>query len=192
MVVKKIKDQTIILDLDDCCVGFTQFLILTHNRIHGTTYAPKDISSWDLPTDLNNLYKRFENHGLYAALPVLPGVKEAIDHFKLVMGLRIILLTARPERFGEDTYLHLKTHGIKFDELIFQADKVKAIREIAKRLHVIAFADDKLETIEKVNEKCRVDHIFLINMPHNQKEDLDPDIIRVESLFETIRHIKAE
>jgi len=119
------KQKALILDYDDTCVGFTQFLILTHNRIHGTSFIPSDIRGWDLPKELNDLYKRFENHGLYNSLPILPGVREVLNHFTMVKGYKIIILTARPERYGEDTYLHLITNDIKFDELIFEKEKKK-------------------------------------------------------------------
>lgn len=186
----KIKPRVVVLDLDDTCVGFSEFLCTVSNRINGTTFIESDIKEWELPRELHELFKRFENHGMYNELPILPGVEDAINHFSLVKGHKIIFLTARPDRFGEDTYLYLLNRGIKFDELIFEKDKVKALRTISKKYHISLFVDDKLQTIEEVNEKCRVDCVCLINKTHNQKEDLDVDIHRVNSLFECIRKMK--
>jgi hypothetical protein len=56
--------------------------------------------------------------------------------------------------------------------------------------HKTLFADDKLTTIEAVNEQCKVDNICLINAAHNKKEGLDEGITRVNSLFETVRFLR--
>jgi uncharacterized HAD superfamily protein len=184
------KPKAVVIDLDDTSVGFSLFLCSLCNKIYGTKYIEKDIKEWELPKELHDLYKRFENHGLYSSLPLLPSVKEAIDYFSMVKKFKIIFLTARPESFGEETYMYLIYRDLKFDELIFNKDKVAAIRALSKKYHISLFVDDKLDTIEVVSEKCRVDTICLINKGHNQKDNLDADIIRVDSLFESIRYLK--
>jgi uncharacterized HAD superfamily protein len=197
------KIETIISDIDDVIKDFKGYNCDLHNKIYGTSVAEKDLTDWDYDkimikdavgtlingADIFNTFKRFENCGLYSRLPVIIEAKRALELAKF-LGYKIILLTSRDKKFGEETYQSLIMDGIPYDELIFDWDKAKVIKNLSKTHHIRLFADDKLSTIKKVNEQCKIDYICLVNKAHNQEKNLDEDIIRVNSLFDCIKFLK--
>ena len=186
----KQKQVVSIFDLDDSIQLFTDTLIYLSNTISGTIISPEDVGTWDLPKELEDVYKRFEKCGLYAVLPMSPFAIETLTFLRTVKSHKIVLLTARPENYGEATYLNLLLNKVPFDELIFNKNKVEAIKKLSKKYHISLFADDKLETIQRVYTNCNVDTVCLIDRKHNRVEDLDPDIKRITNLLETLKYIK--
>jgi uncharacterized HAD superfamily protein len=201
-VTKKI--ETIISDIDDVLYDFGGFTCSLHNALNDTVITPNDIKDWDFNDvemkdatgkvvrgkELYATYKRFEEHGFYSKMPLINDAKRALELMKL-LGYKIILLTSRKEQFGEETYMNLLIDKIPYDELIFNWDKVKIIKSLSKTHNIRLFADDKLSTIEAVNDQCKVDYVCLVNKSHNQKKKLDENIIRVNGLFEAVRFLKS-
>jgi len=188
--VIKQKPTASVVDLDDTIFLFSHTILEIANIVNKTTVNPSDLTEWDLPTEINSIYKRFECRGLYNEMELIPFALDALTHLKLVKGHKIVLLTARDPKFGEETYLHLIKNKVPFDELIFEKDKVKEVRKISKRYHISLFIDDKYETVQSIYEKCAVDQVCLVNMPHNKNKEADPDIVRISNLLEAIKYIK--
>lgn len=194
---------TVVLDLDDCLLDFTGGLLHIVNQIHGTHLCDNDMLDWEFSCtnyidkcgnkvtgkDIKNTMIRFENKGLYAGLDPLPFAVQALYDLKN-FGYKIVLLTARPDKFGEETYFNLTKHNMPFNQLIFNWDKVKIINELSQTHEIFLFADDKLDTIKSVAEKCEVENVCLIDKVHNRKRNLSEKIIRVRSVFEAIRYLK--
>lgn len=196
------KSKAIVLDMDDTIVAFSEFLCRLHNSLNNTCITIKDLTSWDFGDvdmkdaqgnqvtgkDLMKTFHDYESHGLYAALPVIKDARFAIQLMQS-LNYKVIIVTARKEEFQTQTILNTIHQKIPYDKLIFSSDKVKTIKELNKKYHIRAFADDKLSTVEAVSEGCKVDQCFLIDMPHNQNCS-DEDIIRVDTLFEVVRYLK--
>jgi len=199
----KKKTPTIIVDYDDTVVSFLGHLCHVHNRIHGTSLHVNDIMEWDITSvdtvdargkkvkgkDLLKTFQDYESHGLYAQLPLLPHAGHAMRLMRK-LGYKIIIMTARRPEFELQTRLNVIYHCLPLDKIIFTKEKAKEIRKLQRSHNIVLFADDKLSTVEDVNENCKVDNTFLIDMKHNRDVELDEGIIRIENLFEAVRYLK--
>jgi uncharacterized HAD superfamily protein len=139
--------------------------------------------------EFNQTFQDWEANGLYASLPAFKDAKRAINLMRK-MGYKIIIMTARGEKYRKETELNAMHQGIVYDELHFSDDKVKTIRELSKQYNIKMFADDKADTVLRVAEKCKVKHVFIIDQEHNKGvEEDDDDIIRVRDIMEAIRYL---
>jgi len=198
---RKRRPYAVVLDYDDTCVDFIGFLCTLHNHLHGTCMTRRDVVNWcfsdiDMKdarghtvtgAEFNSTFKEWENDGLYASLPALKDARRAIDLMK-TLGYKVIILTARDEKYRKQTELNAMHQHLKYDELHFSNDKVKTIRELSKVYNIKMFADDKASTVISIAEKCKVKHVFLIDQEHNSDID-DDDIVRVKDIMETIRYL---
>ena len=197
---------TCVLDFDDTCVNFIGGIIRLFNQRNNTCLMERDIEVWGFENlkfkdargneingkDLHDLFLEYEKHGLYVGLPLLDSVKEALEWFKK-LGYKVIILTARDEKYGKDTELNLKiVHDIAkyVDQVIFEKDKVTKLQELGKTHRIALFADDRACTIKDVAEFCKVEHVVLIDKPHNKNEDIGEHAKRVRNLFECVRFLK--
>jgi hypothetical protein len=112
----------------------------------------------------------------------------AIDIMKK-LGYKIILLTARDERFKRDTEISLLMHGVPFDDVIFNAEKAKHINRLARKHNIVAFADDKFEHIKNVADTDKVEATYVIDKLHNRDEELPDGGLRVRDLLEVVRQL---
>ena len=198
----KRRPHAVVLDYDDTVVDFIGFLCMVHNHLHGTCMTRRDVVNWGFKdinmkdargntvtgAEFNQTFKDWEAHGLYASLPAFKDAKRAIDLIRK-MGYKIIIMTARGEKYRQETELNTMHQGIHYDELHFSDDKVKTIRELSKTYNIKMFADDKADTVLKVAEKCKVKHVFIVDAEHNKDIDDDEDIIRVRDIMEAIRYL---
>lgn len=209
---KKAKIPTICLDMDDCIVDFLAGLCLFHNKRYNTCVTPSDITDWNFDSlevkdamgnvvkgaELRKTFKDYEGEGLYAALRVLGAANLALELMKK-LGYKIIILTAREEKFGKQTEINIAFNGLAqyVDEVYFLPlvaglnAKVQKIQELSKTHHVAMFADDKASTVQEVSQKCSVDRVFLVDQTHNKNVELDEEIVRVRDLMDTVRYLKA-
>jgi len=199
------KPFLVVLDLDDCIVSFMGALCRVHNKKYGTSITPSDLNSWDFNTlevkdaqgnvvkgeELRKTFADYEAEGLYVGLPLLGASDQALEFMKN-KGYRVVILTARDEKYGKQTELNLIFNRIYqyVDEVFFKADKVKKIQNLSKAYHIVMFADDKAETVQKVIQNCNVDHVFLIEQAHNENVEVDPDVKRVRDLLDTVRYLR--
>lgn len=201
--MRKCKQKGVILDIDDVCAKFQGFMCFLHNMVHGTSVTEADLTDWDFTkldfTDaqgnhvtgpsIRETMTRFESAGMYAALPILQDADFAIQVIR-DLGYKIIFVTARPDRFGEQTYLWLLKNKIVYDELVFAADKAAAINRLSDKYHFVLYVEDSAKHINNVFENCDVDKICCVESGHNKDVILDKSIVRVKSLFECIRYLK--
>lgn len=200
----KRKEKVIIVDYDDTVVGFLQALCKAHNKKYGTCISHNDLKSWNFDdvditdargnrvtgADLRDTFKLYEENGMYAALKPLDYAKYTLDTAHEI-GYRVIILTARNERFRTATEYNLHDQDIYYDELYFSDDKVKTIKQLAKKYNVVMFADDKATTVQSVAENCRVKNVFLINKAHNIDSEIDEEVIkRANDLMDCLKELK--
>ena len=197
------KPKAIVLDLDDTLVSFAEFLVLLYNASFGTSLSANDLINWDFKDieikdargnvasgkHLREFFIEMEGHGLYAALPIIPEAQQAL-HMISQRGYKIIILTARPDKFKIDTEINLIKNFIPYDKLVFDWDKVKVINKLKSRYAIVAFADDKYSTVEVVKENCGLDYTFLVNKAHNQNINEKDGIIRIGTVLEMVRFLK--
>ena len=201
---RKMKPKAVVFDHDDTIVGFLPTLCELHNLKYNTCLTDHDITSWDfddlditdargvrvLGKELRETFAESENHGLYALLQPLDYAKYALDTIREI-GYKIIILTARNEKFRETTANHALINGLVYDELHFSKDKVKTIKELSKQYNIVMFADDKGTTVQNVSENTRVKKVCLVNKAHNKNMDIDEeDIIRVNDLMDCVKELK--
>ena len=193
----------IVLDYDDTIVEFTSFLCTLHNKLNNTCITKSDVKEWHFNSinmsdvrgntvtgeDFTKTYKTYEKNGLYAALPAM---RDAVHAIKLMrkMGYKVVILTARDPIFEKDTELNAIHQGIEYDEIVFNIDKVSAIRSLKKKYNIKMFADDKESTVLKVAEKCNIEHIFLVDETLSKEIDDNEDIIPVRDIMDSIRYLK--
>lgn len=203
MTKRKYKKKVTIWDLDDTCCHFLPELCRLHNKLYGTCVNETDIQDWNFDSleikdargnivtgkQLRETFKEYEEHGLYSILPFISDAKQTLMFVKK-LGYKIIFLTARPPKFEKATILNLIKNDIDYDELYFEEDKVKKIKELSKIYNVQLFVDDKASTVEQVNEKCKVNNVYLINKSYNRDEEVDEDVIRIDNIMECLKKLK--
>lgn len=194
------KTPTVVLDIDDTVVDFIGFLCYLYNVKNDTTVSSADLKSWDfvgtkvedaqgkvvLGETLRKFFLDYENSGLYAALPP---IKESVLAIELMrkLGYKIILLTARNEKFLKDSEINLIVNKIPYDEIIFDHDKAKQINRLAKKHSIAIFVDDNVKHVTNVHETDRVDVTYLISRGHNKDEQLPEGVVRINDLLEIVR-----
>jgi len=201
----KEKPKAIVLDCDDVIVDFMGFLVLIHNKKYKTHITRQDVVGYPLQgeevenifgtvvadVNLEDTFKELEPHGLYTMLPVFAESKQAIIYAQ-DLGYKIIIMTARPIQFKEQTELSLLVNDIPYDELLFAYNKADKINQLKDKYDIVLFADDRAKTIKAVNNQCNIKYPILVNQPHNEHSKLSQKIIRVNDLLEVIKYLKEE
>jgi len=198
--------RAIVLDIDDTICDFLGQLCLLHNRLHNTHVTRADVVGYPLKgedeledihgnivrdANIEKTFRKYEPHGLYAVLPVFPEAKQAIEIMQ-ELGYKIILMTARPKQYEEQTKLSLMSNNIKYDRLIFDYKKADRILELKEEFDIIMFADDRASTVKNVNNNCSIKYPILINKPHNENASTSQKITRVDDLLEVVKFLKEE
>ena len=178
------KTKCWILDLDDTCFSFLDHTCFIHYWLTGKLYKTTDLPHWDLPDDLNQTFKDYENW-IYISQPIFPKVVQTIKKLK-EKGYKIIFMTARPKEFKKHTLFNLAFNKIdvKEDELYFNKNKSLKINRLAEIYDIQVFADDKLETVNKVKTETEVPNVYLVNTPVNRNEEVAEGIIRINNIHE--------
>jgi hypothetical protein len=197
------RKKAIVLDIDDVTINFIDFLLRVFNSKYGTCIAPSDLTSWNFTDvkitdargttvkgeELRAFFEEMEKHGLYAALDAIPGGKDLIEYAQ-DLNYRVILLTARPEKYRIQTEISLIRNGIIVDEMIFNWDKCKIINELAEKYIIHAFVDDKLDTIESVFKNCSVKNVCLLSKAYNINAKISDGITRVTNPFDIAKMLR--
>lgn len=205
MTKRKTKKKIVVLDLDDTVLDFLGLLCLVYNKINGTSISPIDFKEYNLEacylkdangnevngTEVFEVFKKYEKYGLYAAQKPLPESRHALSLIRK-LGYKIFFMTARNAEYEEQTKLNLMINHIDYDELIFAKsdEKAKVIRRLSKDYNVYAFVDDKASTVIDVEENTNTNMVFARTIPHNADVELDEKIMRINSIFDIIRHLK--
>lgn len=204
MAKRKMKPKAVVFDGDEVLVGFLLGLCDLYNKRNGTCITPSDIKEYDINKahmvdvngnevegkDLMQTFRDNEDHGIYALLDPLPYVERALNIVHK-FGYRIIVLTARNEKYRTETENNFLKHNLHFDEIIFSEshEKAKVIRKLAKTYNIVSFADDKATTCVDVNENTNVKQVYIVTQKHNEDFELDDEIQRVDSIFEIVRDL---
>jgi len=197
------REKAVILDCDDVIVDFVGYICTLHNKHHKTTWTKHDLKEYNLPLRVETInidgdvitkglfktFKEYENHGVYALVPVFEESRQAMQLLK-ALNYKIIVLTARDPKFKKVTELHFTHHNLPCDEFFFSKDKPTIINELKEKYNVIAFVDDKAETIRAVKEKCDIKNVCLMDQPQNQKEKLGRGITRLNNLIELVNILR--
>jgi uncharacterized HAD superfamily protein len=197
------KPKAVVVDFDDVVVDFLRTLCMLHNKVHDTSLSAADLTSWNFQglefkdiqgnvvtsDDLKETMRAYESHGLYAILPVLEEAKFALELMKK-LDYKIIILTARNEMFKIQTELNIMIRNIPCDELIFDSDKVERILKLKRKYDVILFADDRLDTVNEVSEKCDLAYTFLLDRAHNAGQTVGEYVTVIKDLLEVVRYLK--
>ena len=198
---KKTKIPTVVLDCDDTVVQFVSFLCYLFNAKFHTSLAESDLTDWDFTStkitdhqgkiiegsSLRQFFIDYEDV-IYSAIPP---IRESVFAMTLMktLGFKIVVLTARREKFAKATEINFLYNNIPFDEIVFGADKVKEINRLAKTHSIALFADDKYSYVKAVNETDKVDSCCLINRSHNKNITDLGDIKRINDLLEVVRYL---
>lgn len=199
-MASKKKIPTVVLDVDDTIVDFIGFLCYLYNAKNHTSITGGDLTSWDFVgtkvedaqgrvvkgASLRKFFKDYEDAGLYAACPVIKESALALDLMKK-LGYKIILLTARDARFRRDTEINLLVNKVPYDEIIFDNDKAKQIKRLARNHSIRLFADDNEHHVANVLETDRVEECYLINRSHNKESTIPEEVVRINNLLEVVR-----
>lgn len=194
------KIPTVVLDVDDTIVDFVGFLCYIYNSKNHTSVTSADLKSWDFVgtkvedaqgkvvkgEELRKFFLDIEDHGLYAALPV---IKESLLALELMrkLGYKIIFLTARSDKYLKDSEINFIVHKIPYDEIIFDHDKAKRIKQLARKHSIAIFVDDNVKHVTNVFETDRVEVCYLVNKGHNKNIELPDGIVRINDLLEIVR-----
>lgn len=201
---KKLK--AVVLDMDDCFMGFIDMFCFLAREIYKINVSPSNFTEYDMRKinyvdvngnevkgdDLFEIFKKLEEEGgLYSHLKPLVDGQKALETIHKY-GYRIILLTARKPEYELQTIANLAVHKIIYDDLLFcpSEEKAKMIRKLSKDYNIVAFADDKASTVRDVFENTNVNEVYLIDQPHNRKEEIDEEITRLNRLFDIIHYLK--
>jgi len=202
-MARKKKEMAIILDFDDVVCDFLGSLAWLQNKLHGTSLTKYDIKDWNFENlevedsrgnvvtgkQLRETFQKWEDK-MYPIIPLISGSKEALIVMKS-LGYKIFFMTARDEKFHDHTLLHIFSNNLPYDELFFEKEKAKKIRQLSKEYNIQVFADDKLSTVVDVSENTKVNNVYLIETAATRDlEDLDENITKVRDLFEMTRYLK--
>lgn len=208
------KPKAIVLDYDDTIVDFVGFLCEVHNKKHNTCITPRDITSWGFESlDFKDVrgnrvtgeqfigtFMDYESDGFYVSLDLIGSTFNALMIMK-ELGYKIIILTARPDKFGKQTELNIIKNKIAnfIDEVHMKAEddnnkdfKSKKLKELSKKYNIQMFADDKYDTIVSVLEKCNINNVVLVDRGYSINDNIDEDdgIIKVNEIMETLKFLK--
>lgn len=181
------KDKAVVLDIDDTLFNFVGHLLHCYNICKGQNIKDEDLTTWTLPEEVTRFFldNEFE---LYTSQPVFPLVRNAINRLKEA-NYKIILMTARDIKFLKQTEFSLKINSVHYDLLLFNKNKALKINRLSEAYDIVAFADDKLSTIEKVKKETKVPNVYLISMPSNRNAELGEGIKRINSIIEIVKDI---
>lgn len=196
------KEKIVILDYDDTIGNFLGSLCQLHNRLHGTHLSEHVLNSWDFDnievedvngnivkgSDLRRTFEEYEIQ-LYSSMPLLADAKFAVDTIKAI-GYKVFVLTARDEKYAKETYFNVIKNDVNCDEILYDWDKSKIIKQLSKKYNIVLFADDNADTIKAVYENCKVKNVCIVNRPHNRNVELDEEIKRVGSVVDCIKYLK--
>jgi len=176
------RQAAVAIDLDDVSLNFLHTLVDVHNFMYDANYKVNDIKEWELPKDLEETFKEYESQ-LYVTLKKKTGVQKKIKEF-INKGYKIIFITARPEIFRPETEFSLIKERLPYDELFFNKRKSLKLRRLQEMYDIVAFIDDKADTIRKVKNETNIPNVYLVNMPSNKNEEIPEGVIRIDSIGE--------
>jgi len=190
-LIKKNNSKVCAIDLDGVLVQYPEPFIKYVNEIKRTSFK----SLYDVKKDISNkeylqLKHSYRQDGMKLHVPPVDGASNFMNELKS-LGYSVVILTKRPYkqyyRLFADTKINLDQSGIKYDAIVFDTEKHKAI---VKELPQLEFmVEDNREIANEVGAwgyKC-----FLIDNVYNHGH-INDNVIRVSGLSEILERIKNE
>lgn len=174
------KQKAIVLDLDDCCFDFIGTLCVLAKVLENTTYIKQDLVKWELPEELQTIFRKYERE-IYLLEPMFKEAKIFLTYAN-TLGIKIIFMTARDEKYKKETELSLAMNEITYEEICFNKNKALKINRLSDKYDILAFADDKASTINKVKKDTTIPNVYLIDMPSNRNEVIEKGVIRIYNI----------
>lgn len=165
--------KVLCIDLDDVVFDLGPFRdqLVAHDELH----APARLVASE------RTKAEFYEGGRFRDLEPIPGAPEALRLIHSA-GYMIVAITARPQwqykRLYGDTVHSLRKHGVPFDLVLFNKDKVEAMYEHVCPAWPVAFVED-MERNAKALAASGV-RVLLYDQPHNQSVSAGPNILRVK------------
>jgi len=188
------RSDVAIIDIDgvlcDYKGGFCNYL----NKRLGMALNPDEIGFLNHATagvgldEWETIKHDFRQLGIKRRLPVLPGAVEFTQELK-ASGYSVVILSSRPykryKRIFKDTMEWLGANGFEFDAVLWETEKHEKVMQEFDLTNVrFAVEDDPKYAAALASIGVRV---YLVNTNYNQAFD-HPEVIRVESLAEVIKH----
>lgn len=187
------------IDIDGVLAGFIESADLWHNKNYKTNVKTED----HLEFCLSNAWKCSEQEAVARVFKFydtneFKETKAVLDAIEVVRALtedhELHVITARPNKTIKGTLRWLNKHfsdsfhKIHFTNDVFSEDLKKSKQDLCKEHKINIMIEDCLEFAENcAKEGIKV---FLFDWPWNQSKNLHPNIIRVKSWKEILKHIK--
>ncbi|MCK9345313.1 MAG: hypothetical protein M0P64_04350 [Candidatus Pacebacteria bacterium] len=187
------------LDLDDVLLATNDAMLKWHNRVYGTSYARKDIVTWELTKVWNCTFDEMLSriHEFYASPEhdetlAFKGAIEGIE--TLGEGKEYHIITSRPgEMHGKTMALIQKYFPPLVESVHFTSQVTEEAGRSRKKEHVClelgiqVFVEDNLDYARNV---AGVEiPVLLFDTPWNQTEDLPSNVTRVYSWEEIVEKL---
>jgi len=152
------KETCVLVDMDDVLADLLVGWVSVLNDTHNLTMDPKDMDVWDLKDSLEKagsalteeqIFKPFNEPGLFRNLPVIIGAKEALYSMKM-MGLTPVIVTSLPMvKHSPGVIVREKLEWIDehLPDLIHPRDVIFTYRK--ELVEGIALIDDAPHNIER-------------------------------------------
>lgn len=187
------------IDLDDVLADTINAFIQFHNKKYGTTFVRNDFFSyyWEdiwggTREDAIRKFFEFTKTPYFETLPPVPGSQDGVAFLKRKHDL--IVVTSRQHELTTHTKKWIKKHFNNIFRDIYitnhphfaRSGKTKTKREVCDELGVQILIEDSIGyATECVTDDRK---IFLLNTPWNQDDTSHPNIYRVNSWKELIKH----
>lgn len=147
----------------------------------------------EVPSSRLKYYKHvYRQSGRIRQENVVEGAKEFLKSLR-DKGYYIVLLTSRPfdtyKSLYLDTYTWLISHGLEFDALLNDSKKRDKVSKLLETSDVKFVVDDDPKLIANLEGLDRLQKLYLIDRPYNQKYECSGKVERVGSLSEILSKI---
>lgn len=167
------------LDIDGVIIDYLRSILPFLCEICGRTIRYEDITHPTLSKFLNideatsaDIWNRIIGTGLMHNFPPIAG---AIEGLAALRRHEIWLITGREASMQDLTVSWLKNHGIRYDRIMFESEKVEGNLSLEKQCGI--FIEDQLEAAKSLAEAGIFTLLF--NQPWNRAESLPENCRRV-------------
>ena len=204
----KLGKNVVICDIDgvlgDYPESFLEFVKSSSSEFDTTQFdkIKTSLKSLDLYNEFSSLisvemmkeYKhRYRINGLSRKEKVISGAREFLSKLS-DRGYYVVLLTSRPfDRYHSlylDTYMWLKSNGLKFDMLINDDKKRNKILNILSTAEIKFIVDDDPKIIN--NLKFVNSRLYLMSKSYNESYQCNGNVVRVSSFDDILKKERIE
>lgn len=151
-MIDYVKSKPIVwFDIDDVLLHLWPILIECYNLEYWKKRTAEDFGK----LDCNEVYHVIEKYDLYknmVATKILPVLKEKRKD------IHLLLITARKNKYVDDTMWELERHGLSYDDIFMWEKK----SEVCKAEKIKYFFDDALHNIVDINQNSINTNTYLV------------------------------